>query len=88
MNNFFVLLMNDWLMNLSDLFCVDNWLVIFMDNILMMLMNHITMVLMNNVLMMFMNNVPVMLLYNWLVNVLLNPGGFLDNIYLSWLFMN
>ena len=68
--------MDHWLINLTDLFPVDNWLDSLMDDILMMFMNYILMMLMKYVLMMLMNDVLVMLLIDWSVDVRLDSCGF------------
>jgi hypothetical protein len=67
MNHLLILFMDDWLMDLSDFFLVNDWLMNLMDDVLMVLMNYVLMMLMKNILMMFMYNILVMLLYNRLV---------------------
>ena len=63
-NNLCMLLMNHWLMNLSDFFCVDYWLVNLMNNVLMLLVYNIFVVFMNNILVVFVDNLTMMLLNN------------------------
>lgn len=75
MDDFLVLLMNNRLMNLSNLLPVYDRLMMFMNNVLMPLVNYVLMVLMNNVLMMFMNYVFV---------VLLNDSRTLIGVCLYW----
>jgi len=67
-----MLLVDDWLMDFSNFFFMNNRLMMFMDDILMMFMDNILMMLMKNILMVLMDNILVMLFYNWLVNVGLN----------------
>lgn len=69
-----MLFMNDWFMNLSDNFLVNNWLLVLMDHVLMMLMDNVFVVFMNDILMMLMNLIPVRFLNYWLINVHLNSG--------------
>jgi len=56
--------MNDWLMDLVDVFLVNNWLDHFMDDWLMMFVNNLFMSFKNNVFMMFMDNI-LMLFFDY-----------------------
>ena len=74
MNNFLVLLMNDWLLNLSDLLCVYDRLHVLMSHILMMLMDNILMVLDDDILMLFVDHVTMQLLHNGFLDYRVNTG--------------
>lgn len=66
--------MNDWLMNLTNFLCVNDWLMVFMNYWLMVLMNNVLMVFMNHILMMFVEDVFVVFFYNRLICFRINYG--------------
>lgn len=72
MYDILMLLMDNWLMNLTNFLLVDNWLVELMNYRLMVLMNNVLMMFMNYILMMLMDYVLMMLLYNRFIYTLVD----------------
>lgn len=83
MDDFFVGLVDYWLVNLEDFFFVDDWLMVLMDNVLMLFMNNVFVVLVNDVLVMLMDNFFVMLLNNGLFHMCFNLSGEFVSLDLS-----
>ena len=64
MDNILMLLVNIWLMNLSNLLFDYDRLMMLIDYRLMMLMNHILMMLVKHILMMLMKHITMSLFHN------------------------